>query len=188
MAFQSFLYGSKVFKVRLINLLCISMVDLQTRLDFLRDKYEELTNSNKLQFIDLIDTTTWRTKHIKDTPMIKKLESAGCYVIYEVENPIAPIYVGVAGKNHGVRNRINDLFFSSKSFNFYHSLTEKLIKEFGDIQKVRKFYLDKCYLKVVYVNNDSEAIALEGFLILTLDPLRNKETLKELDHFKNRPL
>jgi len=166
----------------------LSIVDIEQSLTFLKNTYGELEKSEILHFQDFVDVKTYRSKRIKSNPELKRFESAGCYVIYELDKPDRPLYIGSAGKNHGLRNRMmNDLFsYSQTSINtnhdpFFHSLTQKLTKskEHGTIDAVRDFYLNNCYFKIVKTDNLAQAIALEGFLILALRPRYNKEILEE---------
>lgn len=158
-------------------------MDISERLDYLKAKFTKLDTIDSLNFGEFINPLTWRTKWLAVEPKIKQLHSAGCYIIYE-SNSNQVIYVGFSGQSHKIRNRINDLFSYAPSIEkpninpFFHSLTEKLTKSFGSIEKVRDFYINKCYFKIINTETDAEAIALEGLLIWTLNPKYNKEIIK----------
>ena len=143
-----------------------------TAAEFLRSKYKELESAEFLSFKDIIDPKTWRTRHLKSEPKLRAFESAGCYVLFKTIDKTV-IYVGQAGSGHNIRNRFNDLFYGA------HSLRDKLSLVEGDEDKAREFLSDKCLFKFVKTSTTSEAVALEGFLILVLQPELNKEVIAD---------
>ncbi|MFW6111149.1 MAG: hypothetical protein ACOC6H_03840 [Thermoproteota archaeon] len=143
-------------------------MDVHELTDFIREKWSDFNNAERLDFKDYVKRNPWG-------PISAQLEYTGVYVVYEGNKPI---YVGSAGKGERpLKYRIADLFCyssDSESDPFYHTLTEKLVKEknMEDTQKaldeVREFYCEKCSFKVIKTGTVDLARMLEQVLIVLL--------------------
>lgn len=142
-------------------------------LGYFTQKYEELSNSKELKFINFVSVDP-RIK-VGGVP-----EKPGVYIIYERGKPI---YVGSSGKGKAnLRTRFHDLFYfnpNPKSKDpWNHTLSFKLmdskkIGRFETIDQLREFYFTKCTFKFIEMRNVREAKVLEDLMILKLNPLYN---------------
>lgn len=158
------------------------MSELTDVLSKLEAKAKTLESKPLLDFRDYINKERSRIGTIKEHPKVRELESAGVYCIYEGDKIV---YIGSAGASHTLRYRIGDLFAYHPEYvgqdNVYgHSLTKKLTlegkyKRFNTIDEVRDYYCN-CRFKFIRAENDAEAHALEGILIMLFKPPFNNET------------
>jgi len=153
------------------------LAELPNVISKLQDKCKTLGSLPFRDFNDYINKKGTGICKLKECPKLRDLMYAGVYCIYNEKKEI--IYVGSAGLSHTLRYRIGDLFVyneNSKKSPFHHTLTYKLEKEFGDIDKVRDYYFEKCKFKIIIADSDAEAHALEYLLILLFGPKYNNET------------
>ena len=90
------------------------------------------------------------------------------------------MHVGHAGKGtHTLNYRIGDIVCNSKTIeNIHHTLTKKLIKEdrFSlSFDKLRSYYVDNCYIKIIETPTVRRARILEALLIDILNPEYNSD-------------
>jgi hypothetical protein len=95
-------------------------LELQSLLQLIKEKIEEIQHLNFHSFKELLDE--------KYRPKKGVLNFCGVYIIYEDNKPI---YVGAAGNGrHFLRYSIGDLFADYKTktgeIKYYHTLTRKL--------------------------------------------------------------
>ena len=150
-------------------------------MSYLTEKFEELSISKDKKFKNFVFIVNDKIR-IKDIS-----KKPGVYIILEKEEPI---YVGSTGKGKAnLRTRFQNLFYYNKkkypnekrpSDPFNHTLTYRLVDpnkigRFKHPDEVRKFYLNNCSFKLVETETVQAARALEGVLILQLEPTYNKE-------------
>lgn len=147
------------------------MKNLNSVLRLIKTKTREFEKTPILRFKGFIKPN-WR-------PRGDRLNFVGVYIIYENNNEL--IYIGHAGKGkHLLKYRIADLFYynSKLSKPFHHTLTKKLltkIKHFKNIGELRKFYLEKCYFRIIRIDRVRDARIIEATFISLLKPKYNEE-------------
>ena len=155
------------------------LAELPNVISKLQDKCKTLSSLPFRDFNDYINKERTGICKLKECPKLRELRYAGVYCIYDIRENKKIIYIGSAGLSHTLMYRIGDLFVynqNSKKNQFHHTLTYKLKKEFGDIDKVKDYYFENCRFKVIIADSDAEAHALEQLLILLFGPKYNNET------------
>lgn len=90
------------------------------------------------------------------------------------------MYVGHAGKGgHTLNYRLGDLVCNTTDLeNIHHTFSKKLLKEdkfSANIDKLRDYFLNECYVKTVEIETVRKARIIEAILIDLLNPKYNSE-------------
>jgi len=140
--------------------------------EILRDRLKEIRPERVKSLNDYLDQDNNPTDDVR--------RSAGVYVIFREKKPL---YVGSAGINHTLWCRIRDLFYWHRPYKgnrYNHTLSNKMYEAFNSKDKVEN-YLKSCKIVIFPEDDDTNAKALEYFLITILRPICNSEINKKKD-------
>lgn len=108
------------------------------------------------------------------TPNSEVQKTAGVYVIF---NDTESLYVGAAGINHALKNRVKNLLYHHNPYNgnhYNHILSNTMYKACHSFKKIEG-YLKKSKIVMISEGDDAGAKTLEHFLISILKPKCNSE-------------